>query len=170
MKKKELFEITKEIFEKTNGNDIEQMFKDSMTALVNDDMEKATQIQQILIITTKCPHEILFKYTDNNFQNKDVVDIYFCPACEKTITIEHCRANELRWMLEYSRVIPLTNLSLLGTPEVHRMIRNEVYENLDYYYNADIPIEELSSKMEEKLVKLQTQYEEPTKKLKKILK
>lgn len=171
MKKKELFEMTtKEIFEKTNGNDIEQMFKDSMTALVNDDMEKATQIQQILMITTKCPHEILFKYTDNNFQNKDVVDIYFCPACEKTFTIEHCRANELRWMLEYSRVIPLTNLSLLGTPEVHRMIRNEVYENLDYYYNADIPIEELSSKMEEKLVKLQTQYEEPTKKLKKILK
>ena len=100
MNKKELFEITKEIFEKTNGNDIEQMFKDSITALVNDDMEKATQIQQILIITTKCPHEILFKYTDNNFQNKDVVDIYFCPACERTITIEHCRANELKKMLK----------------------------------------------------------------------
>ena len=171
MKKKELFEMTtKEIFEKTNGNDIEQMFKDYITALVNDDMEKATQIQQILIIKNKCPHEILFKYTDNSFQNKDVVDIYFCPVCERTITIEHCRANELKWMLEYSRVIPLTNLSLLETDEFYRTIRNEVYENLDYYYNTNIPIEELSSKMEEKLVKLQTQYEKPTKKLKKILK
>ena len=161
MKKKELFEMTtKEIFEKTGkiGNEIGKL------------REKIENLNmKYLEMTELCSHEIVFKYNDNYARKAMIDGNYFCPACGKIIK---CFGMDKIYDTQFkdSRIIPLTNLSLLGTPENHHIIRNEVYDNMDVYYDPIIPIEELSSKMEEKLVKLQTQYEEPTKKLKKILK
>ena len=94
---------------------------------------------------------------------------YFCPACASTV---HCFYKNELFETEFksSRVIPLTDLSLKDSNKVNEAIRNEVYGNLDYYYDRNVPIEELSSNMEEKLVDLQTRYEEPTKGLRKFLK
>ena len=132
--------------------------------------ERIYKLNQYLdAIATQCSHEIVFKYNDNNPLKKYFKESYFCPACA---SIVHCFYKDELFQTEFknSRVIPLINLSLKDSNKVNETIRNEVYGNLDYYYNRNIPIEELSSSMEEKLVDLQTRYEEPTKCLRKFLK
>ena len=85
---------------------------------------------------------------------------YYCPACGKTIM---CYKNGQIKETDFkdSRVIPLTNLSLVGTPQLHNTIRNEVLDNMDFYYDYIIPDEELSSRMEEVLKNMQDDYQTP---------
>ena len=91
---------------------------------------------------------------------------YFCPACGKAIK---CFGMNQIYDTPFkdSRIIPLPNLSLLGTPEVHRMMRNEVYDNMDTYYDPIVSIQELSLKMEDVLKENQYEYESPAKVFKK---
>lgn len=150
----------KEIFEETGKIGIEQ----------NRLREKICQLNQCLgEIASQCSHDIVFKYTDNHPRKNIFKETYFCPACTDIV---HCYWKDELFQTEFknARVIPLANLSLLESNKVHNVIRNEVYENLDYYYNRNISTEELSSNMEEKLVDLQTRYEEPAKGLRKFLK
>lgn len=151
---------TRKIFEETGkiGNEIGRL------------REKIEDLNtKYLEMTELCPHEIVFKYNDNHPRKMIIDGTYFCPACGKAIK---CFGMDQIYDTPFkdSRIIPLPNLSLLGTPEVHRMMRNEVYDNMDTYYDPIVSIQELSLKMEEKLVDLQTRYEEPTKGLRKFLK
>ena len=132
--------------------------------------ERIYQLNQCLdAIAAQCSHEIVFKYTDKNPRKNFFKESYFCPACASTV---HCFYKNELFETEFksSRVIPLTDLSLKDSNKVNEAIRNEVYGNLDYYYDRNVPIKELSSNMEEKLVDLQTRYEEPVKGLRKFLK
>lgn len=92
---------------------------------------------------------------------------YFCPACCKTIK---CYGNIKvhDTCFKNSRIILLTNLSLFGTPEVHQIIRNEVYNNMNIYYNSNISIQDLSSKIESLLKDNENEFEYPGKVLKLI--
>ena len=148
---------TKEVFEETGrlGNEL------------NKEREKIMQInRRILMVADKCHHEIVFKYTDDHPRKISVDESYFCPACGKTIKCyKKNQINET--VFKESRIIPLTNLSLVGSSEVYQNIRLEVYYNIDYYYDKTISTEELSLCMEKKLVDLQTKYERPEKALKK---
>ena len=85
-----------------------------------------------------CPHEIVFKYTDDHPRKTATDGSYFCPACGKTIRCYH-KEQLSETPFNNSRIIPLTDLSLFGTSEVHHIIRNEVYNNMELYYNKDIP-------------------------------
>ena len=118
------------------------------------------------IIKELCDHEIVFKYLDNHPRKKKVDGNYFCPACGKTI---RCFGDEEinETNFSNSRIIPLNNLSLLGTKEVYQAIRNEVYNNIDLYYNPHVTIQELSFRMENLLKNYQVFYEIPDKVLKK---
>ena len=101
---------------------------------------------QCLKMRNLCPHEIVFKYSDN-YPRKMMKDgSYFCPACGKNITFVH--QDQLKnSVFKNSKVIPLTDLSLLATDMLYYTIREEVYLNRAFYYNSDISIEELSKKM-----------------------
>ena len=142
---------TKKIFEETGkiGNEIHKL-----RGKIEDLNIK------YLAITELCSHEIVFKYNDNHSRKID--GNYFCPACGKTIK---CFGKDQIYDTQFkdSRIIPLSNLSLLGTPENHRIIRNEVYDNMGIYYDPIIPIQELSSKMENLLKDMQYEYEDPAK-------
>ncbi len=119
-------------------------------------------------IMATCPHEIVFKYTDD-YPRKAVTDgSYFCPACGKTIRCYH--KNQLsETSFNSSRVIPLTDLSLFGTSEVHDIIRSEVYNNIELYYNKEIPVNRLSFRMQELLRDKENKYERPELVLKKSI-
>ena len=151
---------TKRVFEETGrlGNEIGRLHKQ----LDNINMK-------ILGLMEECPHEIVFKYMDNHPRMLMIDGTYFCPACGKSIK---CIKKEQLQESSFkdSRVIPLTNLSLFGTSEVHHTIRNEVYENMDLYYDSEADIDELSSRMEELLKDKEQRYESPAKALRKIRK
>lgn len=94
-----------------------------------------------------CTHSIIFKFKDNYPTDRPIDGNYFCPACRLVI---ECASKEQLKNTKYreSRVIPLLNLSLRNGRVVHDAIREEVFQNLDLYYNPEASIEELSVKME----------------------
>lgn len=130
---------TKKIFEETGriGNNIKRIHQ--ILDMLN---------YRCLEIMDLCPHEIVFKYQDNYSRKMPVDGNYFCPACGKTI---RCLSNDdvLKTDFRASKIIPITNLSLVGNKETYYMIRNEVYNNMELYYNKTTNIQELSSRMEE---------------------
>ena len=118
-----------------------------------------------LEIMNLCSHEIVFKYVDNQPRKMIIDGSCFCPACGKTITC--IKKDDIKTSaFRNSRIISLTHLSLIGTKEVYSIIRNEVYDNMDIYYNKKINENELSNKMEEVLVNRQQKYKALTKRRK----
>ena len=139
---------TKRVFEETGklGSEIHRLGKQ---------LERVNK--QCLEMMKLCHHEIVFKYADNHPRMLMIDGTYFCPACGKTVKcIQKEQLKESSF--KDSRVIPLTNLSLFGTSKVHHFIRNEVYQNMDLYYNLNVPTEELSGKMEELLKNQENDY------------
>ena len=109
------------------------------------------------MLKEECSHEIVFKYNDNHPRKMIIDGNYFCPACGKTIRCIH--NNDIKESrFKKSRIIPLSNISLLGTKEVYYLIRKEVFENMNYYYNKNIDIEDLSNRMENILIDFQYDY------------
>lgn len=142
---------TIQIFEETKN------LKEEIKRLENE-LEKANQ--KINKIKKHCAHEIVFKYNDN-YPKKMIIDgHYICPACGKNIK---CFEKEQIKTTSFkdSRIIPLTNLSLIGNTETISTLISEVYNNIDIYYDYNIPTEQLSNLMETVLVDKQSKYENP---------
>lgn len=114
-----------------------------------------------------CTHDIVFKYLDNRPRMATIDGNYFCPACNLVIQYAEKRQIETS-KYKNARVIPLLNLSLSDGKDLHNAIRQEVYENLDLYYDKEVSVEELSSKMEGVLASHHHDYINPSKVLKKI--
>lgn len=110
-----------------------------------------------LVVRELCPHEIVFKYTDNHPRKMNIDGTYYCPACGKTISAVN-KVDIKDSAFKKSRIIPLTNLSLLGTQEVHNTIKEEVLKNLEEYYDPVVPVEELSYIMESLLKDKQSDF------------
>jgi len=140
---------TKKVFEETGklGNEIARLHKQL------DDVNI-----KILGLMEECPHEIVFKYRDDHPRKVGLVESYYCPACGKN---SHFIVAEQEQPFKTSRIIPLTNLSLVASSDLYHTIRNEVYMNMDFYYSLETPIEELTSQMESLLEDKQTKYESP---------
>ncbi len=136
---------TKKVFEETEklDNKLKELNKERKE--INLGFAKMIEV---------CPHEIVFKFNDNS-SRKMLIDKYFCPACGKALQITRENIIENTPFKE-SKVIPLNNLSLLGTNEDYQTIRNEVLSNFDMYYDPNANIEELSKRIEELLT--ETQY------------
>ncbi len=145
---------TKTVFEKT-------------TALISEIEETNKKIKElndeVTTVSSECPHEIVFKYNDNYPKRIKVEGNYFCPAC---MTMIRCyeRGQREESQFKGSRIVPITDLSLKGTRKLHFMIRKEVLDNIDFYYNYENPTVELSMKMEEVLKKEEDYYESPIQK------
>ena len=107
-----------------------------------------------------CPHELVFKFSDNHPRKALNDASYFCPSCGKAIVfIQEKQLKETEF--KTSKIISLTNLSLIGTNDVFSAIRNEVYNNIDLYYNSNVLKEELINKMESLLEDKQSKYKSP---------
>lgn len=146
---------TKEIFEETGNLESEMKRLEKQIEKVN------TQRLEMMEI---CPHEIVFKYTDNHPKLLMMDGTYLCPSCGKIMKcIKSKKIQESSF--KNSKVIPLTTLSVIGTSNLHRMIRNEAYQNMHIYYNQSIATEELSSKMEEQIKLEEQRYENLVKSL-----
>ena len=113
--------------------------------------------QEYLKMMEICPHEIVFKYCDDFPRKMNFDGYYFCPACGKTIKcFDKSQVKESSF--KTSKIIPLTNLSIIGSKEVYKLIRNEIYNNMDFYYNPDVSIEEIRIKMEDILNDKQSKF------------
>ena len=113
-----------------------------------------------------CTHDIVFKYKDN-YPSQDKIDgNYFCPACK--LVIECAEKGQIeQTKFGRARIIPLLNLSLRNGNNVQNAIREEVYSNLDMYYNSKVSTEALSSKMEDAIAEHHFDYLNPNKVLRK---
>jgi len=142
---------TKTVFEKTN-------------VLIDEVEESKKKIkalkEEITQVAAECPHEIVFKFNDNHPKKIKVEGNYFCPACMSSLRCYE-RGQREQSIFEGSRVIPLTDLSLIGSRRLYHMIRQETLENQDFYYNFELPTIELTMRMEEVLKKEEDYYESP---------
>ena len=123
---------------------------DSKKLELLEEMKVLNQRQNRLF--ENCQHEIIFQYHDDFPKKMENRKTYFCPACgliHDSIDVS---------AFQNSRIIPLSNLSLVGTIEVLQVLRNEVFQNFDFYYNSGIRTELLSQKMEEILSPYQMGY------------
>lgn len=149
---------TKEIYKQTILLETE---KEKLEELLDKLDNKKIEMMKL------CSHDLVFKYKDNYPRMMCIDGYYFCPACEKIIkSFNKDKMKETQF--KNSKIIPLTNLSLFGSKEVHNEIKNEVFNNYDYYYDDKKSIEEISSKMESVLEGKQIKYESPEKTLKKM--
>jgi len=112
-------------------------------------------------IVTNCPHELVIKYNDNQPRKMVIDGHYFCPACGKNI---ECIAKYQYLSTEFkdSRIIDLNSLSLVGTTEVLKKIREEVINNRDFYYKCKDSIE-IKNRMEDSLFDYQHDYKKDKK-------
>ena len=157
LKEKEKTMTTEEIFDSVGklSNEIIRLHKEI------DGLNK--KIQEV---TALCPHDIVFKYNNYHPKLMPIEGEYFCPACGKTIRCY--KKNQLKESIyANSRIIPIKHLSLLGTSEVHFIIQNEVFNNMNIYYDKNLETEVLSLRMEELLKDHQYEYKSPAKVLKK---
>ena len=147
---------SKEIFIETGklGNEINELHKriDNINA-------RCGQLIEI------CPHDIVVKYKDDHPRKMPIEGNYFCPACGSTIRC-YKKGDISETAFNSSRVINLHNLSLMGSRDLYRAIRNHVFDNFDKYYNPSIPTRELQEDLEEALVSYEIRYENPVKVLK----
>ena len=140
---------TKKVFDETGklGNEIGRLHKQ---------LDRVNM--KILGLMEECSHEIVFKYSDDHPRKVGLVESYYCPACGK---YAHFIVAGQEQPFKTSRIIPLTNLSLVASSDLYHTIRNEVYMNMDFYCNPETPIEDLISRMESLLEDKQTKYESP---------
>lgn len=112
-------------------------------------------------IVTNCPHELVFKFNDNQPKKMVIDGHYYCPACGKTI---ECIAKYqyLDSVFKKSRIIDLYGLSLVGTTEVLKKMREEVINNRDFYYKCKDDVE-IKNKMEDVLYDYQHDYKKDKK-------
>ena len=137
---------TKEVFEKSINYGSDRLGKE-----IEEYNRKCTNLGYM------CDHEIIFKYNDNQPKMMMIDGYYFCPACGRAI--ECLYDSDLKVSpFKKSKVVPLTNLSLITSQELYSTIRNEVYSNYDFYYNPDTSIEEMQMKMESVLIVFDVKY------------
>ena len=142
---------TREVFEKIDS--VEEELDELQKKLEQKEEEFSEAMDS-------CGHEIVFKYKDDHPRLLNMEGCYYCPACCKTVMC-HGKYKLKDSVFKNSRVISLTNLSLIVTKEVSDIIRSEVLDNYELYYNPNTPIEELTTRMEELLKDEQYVYEEP---------
>lgn len=149
---------TKEIFEETGklGNEIKKIHKKLDNINLN-----------IINLMKICNHDIVFKFRDNHPRKMLIEGRYFCPACGKSEKTSYY-TNIKDTSFCNSRVIPLDNISLLGTPDDLQKIRIEVYNNFDFYYNKEIDTSALSKKMESEMKDNEYDYNKEKKLIKDI--
>lgn len=127
----------REVFNKTNELSIKiKKKRDELDELVED----------IRGVQDSCDHEVVFKLNNDTPRMLIIDGYYYCPACGKSYeVIDH---EDLQYtQFAKSKVVDLTELSLLPNDTVYSEIRNEVYENYDFYYGANTSIEDMKTKM-----------------------
>ena len=107
-----------------------------------------------------------FKKKKNYPRKEEIGGKLFCPACK--LVIECAKKGQIeQTKFGRARIIPLLNLSLRNGNNVKNAIREEVYSNLDVYYNSKVSTEALSSKMEDAIAEHHFDYLNPNKVLRK---
>ena len=109
---------------------------------------------KIIELTRICTHELVFKYNDNHPRKKIIYGHIYCPACGKNIEIFSKNQNQ---EFDNSKIIDLTNISLINDIETLKKIKEEVLNNYDFYYKCK-DNNELRSKMENVLEKYKYDY------------
>ena len=105
-------------------------------------------------LMNECSHDIVFQFHDNAPRKMLLEGTFYCPVCgfiQQISTKEEFKKSNI----QDSRIIPLTNLSLVGNPETLEKIREEVWNKIEYYYNPNISIQELSNTMMNQLQEYQ---------------
>ena len=130
----------------------------------NEDLKELYQKRKELM--NSCNHDIVFKYRDNRPRKLRIDGNYYCPICGKIIELFN-KDDIKKSIFKESRVIPLPHFSLNSNNETLSTIRENVINNMDFYYNSQNTTKDLSDKMELALEKYKYDYKPYIKELKK---
>ena len=97
----------------------------------------------------ECSHELVFRYNDNHPRKMIIDGNYYCPICGKNVELIF-KNQYLDTCFKKSKIIYLDNLSLIGDSKTLLKIKEEVLNNIDFYYNSK-DINEIRNKMEDSL-------------------
>ena len=103
---------TKKVFEETEKLDNKLIELNKEMREVNAGFARMMEV---------CPHELVFKFNDEHPRKIKVDGKYFCPACGKSVYIID-EDNIKETLFKDSKVIPLTNASIIGTKENYQVI------------------------------------------------
>ena len=132
---------------------------DDLNKAINRENERIKVLNgRLKSLIDVCPHEIVFKFNCNHPRRIPIDGYYFCPACYSTVTC-YSKEDLTNTIYRGSRVIHLSNISIVGSPQIYSIMRGEVFQNFDTYYDPNTPSEELQSKMESVLETLQYDYD-----------
>ena len=107
-------------------------------------------MEEEIIDMRVCPHELVFKYNNNHPRINEIDGNYYCPMCRKSIgthSMDFFYASDFK----DSRIIKLDNISLEGNSTNLSLLRQEVFDNYEFYYDSSCTDDELASRMENAL-------------------
>ncbi len=112
-----------------------------------------------------CPHELVVLFRDTHPKPVFVDGSVYCPACDKLITNTIATTKVVN-LFGHSKVLPLTELSLINNNETLDAIKKEVIEHYDEYLSG--------TKNEKDLVELlrseEYTFDRATNQMRKVLK
>ncbi len=107
-------------------------------------------MEEEIIDMRVCPHELVFKYNNNHSRINEIDGNYYCPMCRKSIGT-HSMDFFYTSDFKDSRIIKLDNISLEGNSTNLSLLRQEVFDNYEFYYGSSCTDDELASRMENAL-------------------
>ena len=121
---------------------------------------------EITRLQEQCSHNIVFRFDDGKLYRVGKIYLCYCPSCAKKENIY--AFNELEnTCFKNSKVIDLSELNIDNYSRIFEMIQEEVFEHPDYYYNEEIPVEQLSETIC-KMINYKIQEAKKTKKIRKL--
>ena len=112
--------------------------------------EKQKLIKEKINLQNKCKHTIVIKASDRRAHKVGPIYIYLCPICGK---IGHTYPTQdiSKTHFENSKIINITSLNYEEYENFFTMAKEEILSNYDYYFNPNIPAEELSESIIERI-------------------
>ena len=101
----------------------------------------------------KCSHQLVFKWNDNEVHKVGNIYKCFCPVCTKTIDIipNFDIYSIEKSVFKRSKVVEIKSDKSEYEFNYYRFVEDEVLSNMEYYYNSDSTIEEMSEKISDKI-------------------
>ena len=101
----------------------------------------------------KCSHQLVFKWNDNGVHKVGNIYKCFCPVCTKTIDIipnSDIYSIE-KSVFKRSKVVEINSTKSAEEFNYYKFVEDEVLSNMEYYYNSDSTIEEMSENISNKI-------------------
>lgn len=87
-------------------------------------------------IMSACPHEIVVQMRDNHPRKMLIDGSFYCPACDRILVDTTISSIGVVKLFGHSKLLQLTELSLINNDKTLDMIKKEIIEHYDEYLSG----------------------------------